>query len=92
VIESYEYELDIFSDHVYHHPPEPLITLATKHVYAGTPYPEGFYDPLDHDPAYLVVGPFAKWTEVYPPSFIQQNAELVHTEGHYDLYRVTPYE
>lgn len=92
VIESYEYELDIFTDHRYHHPPETLVTLATKHVYAGTPYPEEFYDPQACDPAYLIVGPFGKWTEIYSSSFIHQNAELVHTVGHYDLYRMKGYE
>jgi len=88
LVESYEYELDIFTDHLYHHPPEPLVTLATKHVYAGEPYPDGFYDFLALEPAYLVVGPFAKWTEIYPSDLIEQRMVKIESIGEYDLYGV----
>ncbi len=88
VIESYEYELDILTDHTYHHPPAPLITLATKHVYSGEPYPPGFYDWLAFEPAYLIVGPFAKWTGIYAPDFAEGHCTLVTSVGDYDLYKV----
>lgn len=88
VIESYEYELDILTHHIYHHPPEPLITLVTKHVYSGEPYPEGFYEFQEFDPAYLIVGPFAKWTGIYAGDFLRESCTLVKSVGEYDLYRV----
>ncbi|MFZ5917179.1 MAG: ArnT family glycosyltransferase [Chloroflexota bacterium] len=88
VIESYEYELDILTQHTYHHPPEPLVTLATKHVYAGTPYPPDFYDFLAYDPEYLILGPFAKWTGIYQQGFREQDWTLIESVGEYDLYRV----
>jgi len=88
VIESYEYELDILTHHTYHHPPEPLITLATRHVYSGEPYPAGFYDFQAFHLEYLIVGPFAKWTGIYPHDFLEQRCTLVESIGEYDLYRV----
>lgn len=88
VIESYEYELDILTHHMYHHPPEPLITLATKHVYSGEPYPPGTYDFEAFEPAYLIIGPFATWTGIYPSEFVEQRCTLVKSVGEYHLYRV----
>jgi len=88
VIESYEYELDILTHHTYHHPPEPLITLATKHVYSGEPYPPGFYDFQAFRPAYLIIGRFAKWTGIYSGDLLEQSCTLVTSVGEYDLYKV----
>jgi 4-amino-4-deoxy-L-arabinose transferase-like glycosyltransferase len=88
VIESYEYQLDILTNHTYHHPPEPLITLATRHVYSGEPYPPGFYDFQAFRPAYLIAGPFAKWTGIYPGDFLEHQCSLVESIGEFDLYRV----
>jgi 4-amino-4-deoxy-L-arabinose transferase-like glycosyltransferase len=88
VIESYEYELDILTDHIYHHPPETLVTLATKHVYSGEPYPPGFYDLQAFHPQYLILGPFAKWTSIYHQEFQDQRWALVKSVGEYDLFRI----
>ena len=88
MIESYEYELDILTNHTYHHPPEPLVTLATKYVYAGEPYPAEFYDFQAFRPAYIIIGPFAKWTGIYPSKFLREKCTLLVSAGEYDLYRV----
>ena len=91
VIESYEYELDILTHRIYHHPPETLVTLATKHVYSGEPYPPELYDFWAYDPTYLVLGKFAKWTGIYSQSFSPQDHTLVKSIGEYDLYKLDEY-
>ena len=89
VIESWEWEVDVLTDHAYHHPSYDVLNVFTERLYYGVPVPPGTYDPLSYDPAYLIVGTFAKWTGVYDRDLLAQNCTPVESFGEYDLYRVS---
>lgn len=88
LIESWEWPIDFFSDHVYHHPPAAMLDVMARHVFLGEPYSSDVYDFEKHNPDYIINGPFSKWTGVYPLDFLRQECTLVISIGDYDLYRV----
>lgn len=88
VIESWEWEIDLLTNHHYHHPPYEVTNAFTESLWYGSPISHDRYDFLVFRPAYLIEGPFAKWTGVYPQDFLRDKCTLVITIGEYDLYRV----
>ncbi|MFW6116644.1 MAG: glycosyltransferase family 39 protein [bacterium] len=90
LIESWEWEVDLLTDHTYHHPPYEVTNAFTEHIWYGTSIPPGLYNPLAFRPAYLIVGRFAKWTGIYSATLSEQDCILVASIGEYDLYKVSP--
>lgn len=88
VIESWEWEVDFLTDHKYHHPPYEVTNAITDKIWYGTPVSPDIYDPLAFRPTYLIRGPFAKWTGIYPQELLGQRCTLIKSVGDYDLYRV----
>jgi 4-amino-4-deoxy-L-arabinose transferase-like glycosyltransferase len=88
VIESWEWEVDLLTDHAYHHPPYDVTNAFTEHLWYGTPVSPDMYDPMDFYPEYLIVGRFAKWTGVYSQELCEQRSTLVKSFGEYDLYKI----
>ncbi len=88
VIESWEWEIDLLTDHVYHHPPYEITNAFTESLWYGTSIPRDKYDFLAFHPEYLIAGPFAKWTGIYPWDSLRERCTLIVTIGEYDLYRV----
>jgi hypothetical protein len=88
VVESWEWEVDLVTDHTYHHPPYEITNAFTEQVWYGTPAPTGIYDPLVARPAYLVVGSFARWTGIYSREFLERTCVLVGSFGEYTLCKV----
>lgn len=92
VIESWEWEVDLLTDHTYHHPPYDVTNAFTEHMWYGTPVSPDLYDPLAVHPTYLVRGPFAKWTGIYSQDLLDQRFTLVRSIGEYELYKTNTYE
>lgn len=88
VIESWEWEVDLLTDHAYHHPPYQVTNAITAQIWYGASAPPDVYDPLAFEPTYLLRGPFAKWTGIYSPDLLAQRCTPLASIGDYDLYRV----
>jgi len=88
LIESWEWEITFFTDHAYHHPPLSVLDLAVRHVFLDEPFPRDVYDFTRYRPDYVVLGPFSKWTGLYPPDYLRQECTHIVSVGSYDLYRV----
>lgn len=87
LIETWEQELSVLTDHQYHYPPQVVLAYSVDEVWRnGTPANE-LYDFRDYvDPDYLVIGPFGKYTWLYPPEYLA-SYEMVTSIGAYDLYQ-----
>jgi 4-amino-4-deoxy-L-arabinose transferase-like glycosyltransferase len=96
VIETWERELGVFTDHRYHFPDQSLYGPALRALWRGGPrdYALGEDYFLENWPSYVVIGGHAKWTGVYDTEFIAENGYLVATFGEglweYDIYRLRP--
>jgi 4-amino-4-deoxy-L-arabinose transferase-like glycosyltransferase len=89
VVETWEPELGFLTNHRYHYPPPVWLDHAVRAQWLGTPLVAAAYDPISEaDPAYLVVGPFAKYTGIYNHLLARQNATPIASLGQYDLYRL----
>jgi 4-amino-4-deoxy-L-arabinose transferase-like glycosyltransferase len=88
LIESWEYEVDLLTDHTYHHPPYEVTNAITAQIWYGTPASPDIYDPLVFHPAYLIRGSFARWTGIYPQELLEQRCMLIQSAGEYELYEV----
>jgi hypothetical protein len=71
-IESLDWELDVLSDRLFHHPP-PFVPAIPYSVPPSTEY--------------LVDGPASKSTELYVEELRRNAYEVVASAGQYDLYR-----
>ncbi|MFN7985358.1 MAG: glycosyltransferase family 39 protein [Vicinamibacterales bacterium] len=87
-IETWEYEVAFMdTTRQYHLPPVQFVERMIARVNLGV------VDALPYDferfqPGYLVIGRFAKWTALYPPTFLEQQSRKVATFGEYDVYQV----
>jgi hypothetical protein len=88
IVESWEWELDVLADLTYHHPETIWLDRYTALLQFRDAVPR-HYDPLAHDPEYLVDGPFSKRTGIYAAFLSRGGCELVYRAGPYDLYRIT---
>jgi len=88
LIESWEWQIDFFTNHTYHHPPPPILDLAVRHAFLGEPFPPDAYDFAPYQPDYIVVGPFSKWVGLYLPGYLDRECVRVVSIGPYDLCRV----
>jgi hypothetical protein len=96
VIETWERELGILTDHRYHYPDESLLAQTTRFLYRGGPrdYALGaeYFDRVR--PEYVVEGWFARYNQIYDTDFLRRNGTLIASEGdgdwRYDVYRLQP--
>jgi len=88
LIESWEWEIDFFTDHTYHHPPTSVLDLMVMHVFSDESYSFDMYDLEQYHPDYVINGPFSKWTGLYSPGYLREECTLVVSVGAYDLYQV----
>lgn len=88
LIETWEPEMGFLTDHKYHYPPNPLLAVAIEQAYSGSePVQNSYTFVQDEAPDYLLVGTFAKRTEMYPFDEFMDEYEWVVTFGEYDLFR-----
>jgi 4-amino-4-deoxy-L-arabinose transferase-like glycosyltransferase len=96
VIETWERELGILTDHRYHYPDESLLTQTTRFLHRGGPrdYALGaeYFDRVR--PAYVVEGWFARYNQIYDTDFLRKHGTLIASDGdgewRYDVYRLQP--
>lgn len=87
-LETWEWEQDALSGHFnVSHPHQRYLFLAIRQAgHPPTPFDLG-YDPLHADPDYLLIGPFATWTNLYHPAVVAEHFTLEADFGPYRLYR-----
>ena len=89
VIETWEPELGVLTDHRYHYPPTGWLDRAVRGRWlAGGALATG-YDPTAYaQPSYLVVGRFGKYTGIYAETVARIASGPVASFGDYDVYRM----
>lgn len=87
LIESWEWQLRVLTDHAVHHPPNAWVDRYTAQIFGGVPVTDR-YRWQDQSPAFLIDGPFSKFTTIYADDLAAGCCTLITTEGPYDLYRV----
>jgi len=85
IVETWEPELGLLTDHRYHYPPIALLDTAVRHQWLGGP--PVVYDGLRDAPAYVVVGSFGGYTGVYAPEVLARDYVEVQHIGPYDLFK-----
>lgn len=87
VIETWEWELGVSSRHrAYSYPHGIYVMRVIQREFHGDADAALDHDMLDRDPDYLVTGPFARYTGIYPADMVARHFQLQHTEGPYELY------
>jgi hypothetical protein len=88
IVETWEPEMEVFSDHRYHYPPPALLIHAVAHIARGGPPPATHYAfRATGVPDYVVVGAFARWVGLYPDSDLAADYTLVHHQGPYAVWK-----
>jgi hypothetical protein len=88
LIESWEWEIDFFTDHTYHHPPSSVLDVMTRRAFLGGTYSYDMYDFEQYHPDYIINGPFSKWTGLYSANYLDEECVLVVSIGAYDLHQI----
>lgn len=85
-VETYESELHFLLNQPYTFPPDQLhVVLGLRSLLVKEHSPV-VYDPLIHDPDYLVVGDFAHDNDLYAPTLASGQFRLVLKDGVYEVY------
>jgi 4-amino-4-deoxy-L-arabinose transferase-like glycosyltransferase len=85
IVETWEPELGLLTDHRYHYPPIALLDTAVRHQWLGGP--ALVYDGLRDAPAYVVVGGFGGYTGVYAPDVLARDYVEQQHIGSYVLFK-----
>jgi 4-amino-4-deoxy-L-arabinose transferase-like glycosyltransferase len=94
VIETWERELGILTDHAYHFPDQTMLAKIDNALYRGGDqnYSLGAAYFNSVRPDYVVVGWFGRLYRVYDSDFLNKNAKVVATFGdgdwRYDVYQM----
>lgn len=87
VIETWEQEMQVLTDHRYHYPPQIVLAYSVEETWRdGQPANELYDFRQETDAEYVLIGPFALYTYIYPEEYLE-DYELVHTQGAYELYQ-----
>jgi 4-amino-4-deoxy-L-arabinose transferase-like glycosyltransferase len=85
IVETWEPELGLLTDHRYHYPPIALLDTAVRHQWLGGPAP--VYDGLREAPPYVVVGGFGSYTNIYPQDVLNREYVVQERIRTYVLFR-----
>lgn len=85
VVETWEPELGVLTDHTYHYVPTELLDPAVRREWLGGP--PVAYDGLDAKPPYVLLGPFGDYTAIYPAEVLQRDYETIYIAEPYRLLR-----
>ncbi len=87
VIETWDKELSILTDHIVHYPPQAVeIDLGTE-KWRGGKSVVGIYNFREYvDADYVIVGPFSKFAGIYSPEMLE-GYNLIETVGYYEIYQ-----
>lgn len=87
IIETWEQELGVLSNHQFHYPPQSALAKSVAAEWFGAaPVSESYDFREAANAAYVIVGPFAKYTNVYPADRLTAY-QLLDTIGAYDIYQ-----
>ncbi len=89
IIETWEQELGVLSNNRFHYPPQIILAKSVAAQWFGEAPASDSYDFRDDsDAAYVIIGPFAKYTNIYPDDRLT-DYQLIETIGAYDIYERT---
>jgi hypothetical protein len=87
LIETWDKEMIMLSDHRYHLPPQTLLAHHNRAAYGETTLAHDEYDFRDYvDPDYVVIGPFSEWADLYTEDRLE-NYQLVAVFDRYEIYK-----
>jgi len=88
IVETWEPELEVFTDHRYHYPPPALLIRAVAYISHGGEPPATFYAFREAGaPAFVVVGAFARWVGLYADADLAAEYEIAHRQGAYVVWK-----
>ncbi|HEX7975115.1 MAG TPA: hypothetical protein VF498_11955, partial [Anaerolineales bacterium] len=94
IVETWERELGVITNHNYHYPDQSLLARVDNATYHGGPtdYQLGLQYFSAIKPSYIVIGFYARFTNIYDMQFVNQYYELVKSIGYggwqYDIYKI----
>lgn len=94
VIETWERELGVLTDHNYHYPDQSILAQTHASVHRGEDFDYVLKSDYfsDFKPKYVVIGWWARLYHIYDENYINMNGELVATIGtndwRYDVYQL----
>ena len=95
VIETWERELGVLTDHNYHYPDQSLLAQTDNFIYHGGDrnYVLGAEYLERVHPAYVIEGWYARFNQIYDTDYLQKHGVLVATVGdgewRYDVYKLS---
>lgn len=89
LIETWDKEMAILSDHQYHHPPQIVQAHHNAYIRNFSDQPaSAYYDFREHVTAdYVVIGPFSRWAQLYDGRLDDYTLVFTASDGTYDVYR-----
>lgn len=90
LVETFEEELAVLTDHRLHSPPQLYESYVVKQTFMGGPPASQFYDFRDYgDPEYVIVGPYARAVDFYPEAALT-GYDRRASVGTFDIYQRVP--
>lgn len=87
LIETWEFELSVLTDHTYHFPPQPVMTALVAEENLGGPPVHDAYDFREYvQPDYLIIGEFGRRAKLYT-DYRLVDFELIEEIGRFKIYR-----
>ena len=94
LIETWERELGVLTDHRYHFPDQSLLAQTDIFVYQNGSHDYVLGSDYFHSihASYVVVGWYARFNQIYDMDYLSRQADLIATVGdgewRYDLYKL----
>jgi 4-amino-4-deoxy-L-arabinose transferase-like glycosyltransferase len=89
IVETWEPEMGLLTDHNYHYVPTELLDGAVRREWLGGAPVQ--YDGLDAKPPYVLQGPFGSYTQIYDPATLARDYTVIYTaEPYVLLQRIAP--
>lgn len=85
IIETWEPELAVLTDHTYHYVPTELLDGAVRRAWLGGP--PVAYDGLAAQPPYVLTGPFSAYTGIYSVDALARDYTIIFSAGPYTLWQ-----
>lgn len=85
IVETWEPEMGVLTDHNYHYVPTELLDPAVRREWLGGPPLR--YDGLDARPPYVLLGPFSAYTRIYSDDVLARDYQVVYAAEPYSLLR-----
>lgn len=86
-IETWAWELDVFTPQRLHHPPTGVTNVYTREIWDGLAVPANAYDPGTARPDFVLANSFSTWTGIYE-DYIAERGALLFEAGEYRLYAI----